>query len=71
MGRPFSQQEVVAPLPEALPPVTEVCDIAPGLRAPLGAPVPLAADGLSEGAFVAEIGDCALAVVVWPPLASN
>lgn len=51
--------------------VADVCDMAPGLNAPLGAPVPLAPDGLSEGAFVADIGDCALAVVVCPPLANN
>lgn len=48
----------------------EVCETAPGLKAPDGAPV---ADppGLNDGAFVAEIGDCELAVVVCPPPTNN
>lgn len=53
IGRPFSQQLVAA----AGTFVADVCDIAPGLRAPDGAPVPDAPLGLNEGAFVAEIGD--------------
>lgn len=63
MGRPFSQHDEVAGA------LFEACDIAPGLRAPVGAPV-AEPPGLSDGAF-APIGDCALFVVVWPPLTSN
>lgn len=63
MGRPFSQQLVGASLeaPTFEPPagafVAEFCDIAPGLSAPAGAPVPDPPLGLNDGAFVAEIGD--------------
>uniref|UniRef100_A0A182SPJ7 Uncharacterized protein n=1 Tax=Anopheles maculatus TaxID=74869 RepID=A0A182SPJ7_9DIPT len=84
IGRPFSQQDVAGPPPPPAPPppppppppplrealFCEVCETAPGLRAPDGAPV-AEPPGLSEGAFVAEIGDWELAVVVCPPLTSS
>lgn len=56
MGLPFSQHDCVGAEVAAC----DVCEIAPGLSAPVGAEPP----GLNDGAFVPDIGDCALAWVV-------
>jgi hypothetical protein len=54
----------------------DVCDNAPGLSAPDGAPVTEHPPGLNDGAFTPDIGDCALTfvvvvVVVCPPPTNN
>lgn len=53
MGRPFSQHDDEA---DAAGAFVDVCERDPGLKAPGPAPV-AEPTGLSEGAFVAEIGD--------------
>lgn len=69
IGRPFSQQDDDGIAGGA---AFDVCDCVPGLIAPLWTSVADTPPGLIDGtAAPPETGDCALAVVVWPPPASN
>lgn len=61
MGLPFSQQGLVWG-----PALVDVCDVDPGLSAPVATPVPELPDGLkgNPDASFGEIGDCELIAVV-------